>query len=421
MRTLDAGLTLALTAAAVACARTDRGDEAVPPASAAANSPVAAASSAGPAAPGVVGPGGPDGGPMVSIPAGQLIAGTACGVVPRVTNEEAPGVPVPLGAFRIDVYPFPNDPEKPVQTGVSRQQAVASCALVGKRLCTEIEWERACKGPSNTTFEYGQTYDKEACKGGAPAMGARAKCASAFGVRDMHGMAFEWTATPWGRSSDPSLFTVKGSAGVASVLRERCANGQGRQPDVASGDVGFRCCADGPNDAQPFASPAKQPVLVADRRIDPALEEALLSGMPEDHRAIDGARVAIDRVWRWRPRDGEELIVARWVARPIKGKTGFELAVFKECAGKPTRIARMRGPVSRLEAPATTPGATAEKITVRVEGGKDRGIVGLTYWYGSVKVDEPRWIEAGNLLKDAERTPVLKGKVVRPVRPKGKP
>lgn len=419
MRSPAVWLLILLGAALPACARAERSDDAPTTASSAAAAPAATASAAGPEAHRPTGRVGTEGAPMVTIPAGQLIAGSACGAVPRVTNEEAPGVPVAMGAFRIDVYPWPNDPTKPAQTGVTRDQAAASCAAVGKRLCTEIEWERACKGPANATFEYGEAYDKEACKSGAQAPGARAKCASAFGVRDLHGMVFEWTATPWGRSSDPSLFTVKGSAGVASVLRERCANGQGRQPGLGSSDLGFRCCADASTAIQPFAPAAKQPVLVAERTVDPVLEEALLRGMPEDHRAIDGARIAFDRLWRWHPRDGEELIVARWVARPKKGKAGFELAVFKECAGKPTRVARMRGPVARLEAPEPTPGATAEKLTVHVEAGKDRGDVVLTYWYGSVKVDEPTWIEAGNLLDDERRS--IKGKVVRPLRAKEKP
>jgi len=341
---------------------------------------------------------------MVSIPAGQLGAGSACGAVPRVTNEEAAGVVVPMGAFRIDVHPWPNDPQKPAQTGVSRDAAAASCASVGKRLCTETEWERACKGPQNATFEYGNAHDKDACKSGAALPGARAKCVSAFGARDMHGLAFEWTSTPWGRSTDSSLFTVKGSAGAASILRERCANGQGRQPQVGSDDLGFRCCADSENASQPFVATPRQPVLTADPRVDPGLEESMLRAMPPDHRSVEGARVGFDRLWRWHPRDGEELLVARWVVRPKKGKPGHELAVFKVCAGVPARIARMRGPVSRLEVPEA--GSSPEKLVARVEAGKDRGEVALTYWYGSVKVDEPAWLKAGNLLPDGDFTAV---------------
>jgi hypothetical protein len=212
----------------------------------------------------------------------------------------------------------------------------------------------------------------------------------------MHGLAFEWTATPWGRTTDPSLVTVKGSAGAASILRERCANGQGRAPQVGSSDLGFRCCADAVNTAQPFVPPPRQPVLEADRRVDPILEEAMLKAMPPDHRAVSGARVSFDRAWRWRPRAGEELIVARWSVRPDEGKRGYELAVFKECGGVPTRIARTRGPVAKLAAP--DPGASSEKLVADVETGKNRGKVTLTYWYGSVKVDEPAWIKAGNAL-----------------------
>lgn len=385
-------LLLALLLASAACdaAKTVSGD-----------SPAASASVATPAPPAVSAAPAPSAapastGPMVSIPGGQLVAGSACGAVPRVTNEEAPGVAVGLGPFRIDVHPWPNDPTKPPETGYSRDRAAAACASVGKRLCTETEWERACKGPQNATFEYGNAHDKEACKPGAPNPGARARCTSAFGVKDMHGLVFEWTDTPWGRTADASLFTVKGSAGAASILRERCANGQGRAPQVGSSDLGFRCCADATNTAQPFVPPPKRPVIEQDRRVDPILEEAMLKAMPPDHRTIDGARVGFDRVWRWHPRAGEELLVARWFARPVKGKAGFELAVFKECGSVPTRIARMRGPVARLD--RLEAGSSPEKLVVDVESAKDRGEVAFTYWYGSVKVDEPAWLKAGNLL-----------------------
>jgi formylglycine-generating enzyme len=38
---------------------------------------------------------------------------------------------------------------------ISQVQARAACAAAGKRLCTEPEWVRACKGPSPTTWPYG--------------------------------------------------------------------------------------------------------------------------------------------------------------------------------------------------------------------------------------------------------------------------
>ena len=80
------------------------------------------------------------------ITAGTLLAGSSCDATPRITNEELPGTSVQLGEFNIDTYPYPNDPTKAPVTNVSRDEAAQMCASAGKRLCTELEWERACKG-----------------------------------------------------------------------------------------------------------------------------------------------------------------------------------------------------------------------------------------------------------------------------------
>ena len=55
-------------------------------------------------------------------------------------------LPVELGPFEIDKLPYPNDPTKPARTGVSRDEARGLGQKEGARLCTELEWERACKG-----------------------------------------------------------------------------------------------------------------------------------------------------------------------------------------------------------------------------------------------------------------------------------
>src|SRR5687768_13083302 len=59
-------------------------------------------------------------GRVVTIPAGALKAGTPCGGVPRITNEELVGESIQMGEFAIDVLPYPNDPTKPMRTDVSR-------------------------------------------------------------------------------------------------------------------------------------------------------------------------------------------------------------------------------------------------------------------------------------------------------------
>src|SRR3954468_2662120 len=133
----------------------------------------------------------------VTIPAGTLQAGSACDAVPRITTEELSATALHLGEYGIDAYPFPNDPAKAPVTNVTRDEAAAMCASAGKRLCTELEWERACKGGANQEYEYGNAYQAAACaqavSRGAGSMGQRAQCVSSFGVRDMHGLVWEWT------------------------------------------------------------------------------------------------------------------------------------------------------------------------------------------------------------------------------------
>jgi formylglycine-generating enzyme required for sulfatase activity len=61
--------------------------------------------------------------------------------------ETLPAGPVRLRAVsRAGVLP---------QGYISGEQAQAACRNAGKRLCTETEWARACRGPQDTTFPYG--------------------------------------------------------------------------------------------------------------------------------------------------------------------------------------------------------------------------------------------------------------------------
>ena len=46
---------------------------------------------------------------------------------------------------------------------ISGVAAASACAQAGKRLCTDTEWLRACRGPAGTTFPYGDVYDPDKC------------------------------------------------------------------------------------------------------------------------------------------------------------------------------------------------------------------------------------------------------------------
>ena len=225
------------------------------------------------------------------IPAGTLLAGSSCDATPRITNEELPGTSVQLGEFNIDTYPYPNDPAKAPVTNVSRDEAAQMCASAGKRLCTELEWERACKGGSNQEYEYGKTFTAASCAtvaaGAAPgagSMGSRAQCASSFGVHDMHGLVFEWTDSNWGRGTSGGLVTTRGGYGPNGELASRCANGQGRAPLEKAAVVGFRCCSGAKNTADVNITNTKQPALVEEPSVDAALNTRLIAALPKEQR-----------------------------------------------------------------------------------------------------------------------------------------
>ncbi|UQA55053.1 protein kinase domain-containing protein [Polyangium aurulentum] len=98
-------------------------------------------------------------------------------------------------------------------TGISFDDARAYAAWLdktgrvpGARLCTEREWERAARGADAREFPTGEgflpddanfdeTYGKDAATMGADEVGAHPASASPFGVEDMVGNVFEWTAS----------------------------------------------------------------------------------------------------------------------------------------------------------------------------------------------------------------------------------
>ncbi len=67
------------------------------------------------------------------------------------------------GSFWIDAFEYPNIPNQRPLANASFDQAKQACADSGKRLCAAQEWRRACTGPDNQRFGYGDTYERERC------------------------------------------------------------------------------------------------------------------------------------------------------------------------------------------------------------------------------------------------------------------
>lgn len=329
---------------------------------------------------------------MAWIPGGTLRAGTPPDRTPRVADEEMPGSSVEMSGFYIDLLPWPNEPNAIPTSNVSRDEAEQLCTAKNKRLCTELEWERACKGPENTTYEYGNAYRKEPCGTGiALELGARqptgehAQCKSGFGVSDMHGSVWEWTASSWGRGSrDASQGVLRGGNSPAGELVGRCTNAIARAPTKKSPTMGLRCCAGSKNVAEvkldlrgapgfTMASPARA------KEHAPALFGAIKNG----GAAIDPKSV---HAWTWIPVANEELVVtmgctdaprscAIVVARPF-GDAGPNDVLATALTGK--------------DLSDVTRGADARHI--RIRSLDQRGVYSreLAYVYGRVDLGEPK-------------------------------
>jgi formylglycine-generating enzyme required for sulfatase activity len=219
--------------------------------------------------------GAPKAGERVSVPGGSFAAGSTPGDEGRDPTTEPVLLPVDLGPFEIDRLPYPNDPLKPPRTGVAREEARALCQERGARLCTELEWERACKGPAGDAFAAGGAWDA-ACAREPNA------CASGFGVLALGGALREWTASDvlgGGRDEAPRA-AVRGAAASADGPDHRCARRAPLDAAAKAPDLGFRCCKGPPNAA---AVPAFRAPDNAFGRLpaDPAKAAALLQSNPK--------------------------------------------------------------------------------------------------------------------------------------------
>jgi formylglycine-generating enzyme required for sulfatase activity len=149
---------------------------------------------------------------------------------------------VDVSAFCVDLFEFPNKRGVTPTVNVSWSDAKRLCEGRGKRLCSESEWEKACKGPGNARWPYGSTFDANACNTEddvgddrtiAPS-GRFAKCRSGYGVADLSGNIAEWTLER----------QQKGGSFSKPDYAVRCSARKAVTSGAKAADVGFRCCTD---------------------------------------------------------------------------------------------------------------------------------------------------------------------------------
>lgn len=154
-------------------------------------------------------------------------------------------------------------------SGVDWGQSDAFCRYVGGRLPTEAEWEFAARGTDGRRYPWGDedpagcerldwVYGNESCGGVGPsAVGAHPTGASPFGVLDLAGNVWEWTADWYARQYDAATQEnptgpLEGSARVTrgggfnndQIERHRATFREGQHPNFHDYDLGVRCAYD---------------------------------------------------------------------------------------------------------------------------------------------------------------------------------
>lgn len=241
--------------------------------------------------------------PPAACPAGmQLIDGDYCTEVEhkckkswfdksnkKVVCEEFEPIATCVGQrvkkrYCVDTYEWPN--QKGVRPEVMNRfhQAQIKCASVGKRMCTESEWNFACEGPEMKPFPHGFVRDAAKCNGdhlwddpnmkkvakrdadelarlwrGVPS-GSQPNCISDFGVADMPANTDEVVASEQPKNSRHAKFDSVHTGGPwYKGVRNQC------RPKVYTHDedfyyyfLSFRCCAEADGKATDPRTPWQQ-------------------------------------------------------------------------------------------------------------------------------------------------------------------
>ncbi|HJW85123.1 MAG TPA: SUMF1/EgtB/PvdO family nonheme iron enzyme [Candidatus Brocadiaceae bacterium] len=231
-----------------------------------------------------------DGSEMVLIPAGTFLYGSREDD-PMASSDEKPQRVIGLPAFYMDVFPVTNEqfcaflnatrPSKKklvrwidleniiegemcrikkgnnaynVKNGyekhpfifVSKIGAAAYAGWAGKRLPTEMEWEKAARGPDGCVYPWGDKFAPSLCNSHENGIGRITEVdkfpggKGYYGCLDMAGNVWEWTDSWY---EEKGSWIVRGGSwgNGGDFCRCACRNWRGNIGWYRYDDVGFRC------------------------------------------------------------------------------------------------------------------------------------------------------------------------------------